>query len=177
MIKSKKCSIEICNLPAFSKGFCKKHCNFKDLKSSKKEIKSKVKSIKSSRESTNIENKETSLKRDVYFEYHISKCTNSDESGNPINNPNRSNCCHIIDKGRHPSLEDNLENCLYLTFSEHERFDKLLFSLEFAKLDKEFPNSMKIIRKIGNKLLDLCEENTVLTRALNNYLNGGEFKS
>lgn len=119
MIKTKKC--KLCDNPAFSKGFCKNHIG-------KSEIKSKTNKIKTTRESTVEKNKQKSELRSIYFDYHIERCTNSEESGQPINEPTRSNICHLIDKGRHPSLEDNLDNYIYLTFKEHERFDQLLFS-------------------------------------------------
>lgn len=165
MFKSKKCSIEICNLPSFSKGFCRKHCEFKELKSANKKI-------KSSRESTVVKKAEVSEKRNMYFDYHIARCTHSEESGQSIPNPTRVNICHILPKRNHQSVQDNLENCIYLLHEEHERFDKLLFSHEFEKLEKEFKNSWEKTCILIEKLLNLCEENTPLTRALIKYLNG-----
>lgn len=166
MINTKKC--KFCNNPSFSKGLCQVHSNRSSIKSSNK--------IKKSRIKTAENKKEVSQLRDVYFEYHIANCTESEESGKLINNPNRSNICHLVDKGRHPSLQDNLENCIYLTFSEHERFDKLLFSLEFEKIEKEFKNSWLNSCKRYLKLLPLCQENTNFTRELKKYLDE-RFKS
>lgn len=177
MIKSKKCIIEICNNPAFSKGYCKKHCTFKDLKSGIKNIKSKTSSIKRNREETVEKNKEKQEKRSIYFHYHLERCTHSEHSSKPIPNPTRSNICHILPKSTHPSLQDNLENCIYLTENEHERFDKLLFSHEFDKLEKEFEKTWDNICFLIKKLLVLCEENTTLTRALTKYLDGRKFES
>lgn len=167
MIKSKKCLL--CNLPAFSKGYCKKHCSFKELKQNRR--------IKQVREKTAEKNKEKSERRNVYFEYHLERCTHSSESLLPIPNPTKSNICHIFSKSLHRSLEDNLENCIYLTQSEHERFDKLLLSLEFEKIEIEFKNSWPNTCTIIKKLVDLCEENTVFTRAIKKYLNDRESKS
>lgn len=161
MIKVKKCNL--CDRPAFSKGFCQQHGKKSDIKSKtsktseKKEIKSEL--------------------RNIYFEYHLEKCTHSEESFKQILEPTRANICHLVDKGRHPSLQDNLENCIYLTFEEHERYDSLLFSLRFTDLEKEFKNSWNKSCIKYKKLLSLCEESTNFTRELKKYLDGREFKS
>lgn len=157
MIKTKKC--KLCDNPAFSKGLCKVHTLKKPLKFK--------------RASSETKKTEKQEKRSIYFEYHIERCTHSEESGIAINEPNRSNICHLIDKGRHPSLQDNLDNCIYLTFSEHERYDKLLFSLEFEKLEVEFKNSWSKSCEKYKNLLSLCEENTKFTRELKKYLEYG----
>lgn len=162
MIKSKKC--KICESPSFSRGFCQRHMP-------KFPITSKG-GIKKSTLRTAEKNKDKISIRNIYFDYHIEKCIYSEESRNLINNPTKANICHLIDKGRHPSLQDNLENCIYLTFSEHERFDKLLFSLEFEKLEKEFKNSWDKTCIKYNNLLHLCTENTNFTRELKKYLDG-----
>lgn len=161
MIKSRKCSL--CNRPAFSKGLCQVH--------------QQKKSIKSSRESTKERATVKQDKRNTYFEYHLERCTMSEESFKQISEPTRANICHLIDKGRHPSLQDNLDNYIYLTFSEHERYDSLLFSLRFADLEKEFKNSWDKSCEKYKKLLSLCEESTNFTRELKKYLDGREFKS
>ena len=155
-MKSKKC--KSCDNPVFSKGFCKFH--------------QPKKSIKSNREKTKQQNKDKSEKRSNYFDYHLERCTRSEESFKRILNPTRVNICHILPKGIHPSLEDNLENCVYYLFEEHERFDKLLFSLEFEKLEKEFKNSWCKVCARLKKLLPLCKESTNLSRELEKYLNG-----
>ena len=156
MIKTKKC--KECDRPAFSKGLCQMH--------------QPKKGIKQSREITKEKTAEKQEKRNGYFEYHIEKCTRSEESFKQISNPTRANICHLIDKGRHPSLEDNLDNCIYLTFTEHERYDSLLFSHRFEDLEKEFKNSWSKSCEKYKKLLDKCAENTVFTRALKKYLYG-----
>lgn len=160
MIKSKKC--KLCERPAFSKGLCSVH--------------SKKSSIKGQRTITTEKKEERQEKRNVYFEYHIKKCTNSEESGKSIPNPTRANICHLLPKGLHPSLQDTLKNCIYLTFSEHERFDKLLFSLEFDKLEKEFKNSWDKTCVILKELVYLSKETTNLSREIEKYLDGREIK-
>lgn len=161
MIKSKKCSE--CDRPAFSKGLCQLH--------------QPKKGIKSSRESTKEKTTVKKEKRNNYFDYHLERCTMSEESLKQISNPTRANICHLIDKGRHPSLEDNLDNYIYLLFTEHERFDSLLFSLRFEDLEREFKNSWSKACIRYNKLLPLCKESTNFTRELEKYLNGRQLKS
>lgn len=161
MIKSKKCSE--CDRPAFSKGLCQLH--------------QPKKGIKQNRESTKGKTAIKKEKRNSYFEYHLERCTRSEESFKQISNPTRANVCHIIPKGLHPSVQDNLENCVYYLFQEHDRFDKLLFSLEFEKLEKEFKNSWNKVCIRAKNILPLCKESTNLSRELEKYLNGREFKS
>ena len=168
MIKSKKC-LE-CDRPAFSKGLCQIHAKPKPLSKGSGKIKSK-------RDTTVEKNTAKKELRDVYFEYHLERCTRSEESFRQISNPTRANICHIIPKGSHPSLQDNLENCVYYLFEEHERFDKLLFSLEFEKLEKEFKNSWDKVCIRAKNILPLCKESTNLSRELEKYLNGREIKS
>lgn len=168
MIKSKKC-LE-CDRPAFSKGLCQIHVKPKTISKSTGKIKSK-------RELTAKKNIDKKELRDVYFDYHLERCTSSEESLKQISNPARANVCHLIDKGRHPSLADNLDNCIYLTFTEHERYDSLLFSHRFEDLEKEFKNSWSKSCEKYKKLLSLCKETTNFTRELKKYLDGREIKS
>lgn len=100
--------------------------------------------------------------RDVYFAYHIERCKASEESGAKISEPTRANICHILPKSTHPSVQANLDNFVYLTFSEHERFDQLLFKHEFETIQAEFPNSWKIILSRLKKVIPLCYEKTRL---------------
>lgn len=161
MIKSKKC--KDCDRPSFSKGYCQIH--------------QPKKNIKISRENTKIKKEEKQQLRNVYFEYHIEKCNRSEESFKKISNPTRANICHIFPKSLHPSVQDNLENCVYYLLDEHERFDKLLFSLEFNKLEKEFKNSWnKVCTRIKN-IVPLLKESTNLSREIIKYIDGREIKS
>lgn len=168
MIKTKKC-LE-CDRPAFSKGLCQIHTKSKPLSKSSGKIKNK-------RDTTVEKNTAKKELRDVYFDYHLERCTRSEESFKQISNPTRANICHIIPKGLHPSVQDNLENCIYYLFEEHERFDKLLFSLEFEKLEKEFKNSWNKVCIRAENVLSLCKESTNLSREFKKYLNGREIKS
>lgn len=161
MIKSKKC--KLCDKPAFSKGLCQMH--------------QPKKGIKKSRESTKEKSIAKKEKRNNYFDYHLERCTRSEESFKEISNPTRANICHLFPKGLHPSLQDNLDNCVYYSFQEHERFDSLLFSLRFEDLEKEFKNSWNKVCFRMKNLLPLLKESTNLSREIEKYLNGREFKS
>lgn len=164
MIKTKKCKLVLCNNDAFSKGLCKNHQPKGKFAFSSK------KPIKQARESTKDKNKEKQARRNFYFLHHLNLCTESAESGTRISRPTRSNICHIFDKSRHPSLEANLDNCIYLTFDEHQEFDKLLYSHQFEKLEERFKNSFEKTCVIAKLLLPLCEETTVFTRAIKDYI-------
>lgn len=165
MIKTKKC--RLCDNPAFSKGFCKVHTE-------KSIIRSKSKAIKSSRDSTVEKKLAKSELRNIYFDYHIERCSHSEFSGVPITEPTRSNICHLIPKSNHPSVQDNLDNCIYLTLKEHERFDYLLFSHKFNKVDEEFKKISNLIWNRFKKVLSSCQESTNFTRELKKYLDGRE---
>lgn len=155
----------------FSKGKCQQ-CSSKNNNLEKSHLNRTKTFIKKVTDKKKQEKKLQKNKRDVYFEYHIKKCFSSEESYKPITSPTKSNICHLIDKGRHPSLEDNLDNYVYLTFAEHERFDYLLYNHEFEKLENEFKNSWGKVCTRLEKLLPLCQENTIFIRRLNKYLNG-----
>ena len=104
--------------------------------------------------------KSQSAIRDTYFEYHIANCRNSEHSGVSILFPTRANCCHLFDKARHPSVQANLTNCVYLTLDEHTRFDQLLYSHEFEKLEDEFPNAWASAKARMRLLLPEVQEET-----------------
>jgi hypothetical protein len=154
----------------FSKGRCKScaQASYKGL-SSTSTLKSNT-PIKKITSRTRKAKKEQSKVRAVYFDYHINKCTQSEESGKPISEANRANICHIFDKGRHKSVQANLDNFVYLTLEEHTRFDELLFALDFEALEKTFPNSWKIVCERVRELLPLVEEKTKLYFKFNEYL-------
>lgn len=169
MLKQKKKPCISCgdDTYIFSKGKCRRcsEIGSKGLKSGKNRIKHITeKKLKEKQETREI--------RDEYFEHHINLCTHSEESGKQISNPTRANICHIFDKSRHPSLQANLENFVYLSFEEHQEFDKLLYSHKFERLEEEFKNSFEKACIRGEKLLSLCQENTVFMRKFKKYLDG-----
>ena len=106
---------------------------------------------------------------DTFFEIKIDQLRRfgkSEESGKLIPLPTRGNICHILDKSRHSSVGDHPDNYVFLTWDEHARFDQLLFAHEFAKIEKEFPNSWGIILKRLESVIPSCVEKTKLLEAL-----------
>lgn len=118
--------------------------------------------------------KKQSNRRNKYFDYHIERCTHCEESGEVIPYPSRLNICHIIDKGRHPSVEDNLDNYVYLTGDLHTEFDNLLFKHRFEELEKEFPNSWSVVVSRMEKLLPLVKEQTRFKIKFEEYLENSK---
>ena len=157
--KNKKC-IECGreDLPHFSRKRCI-NCAKKSYKKPK-QVSAKQK----------IKKQERSSVRNEYFDYHISNCKFSEETGKPIYSPNRANCCHIFDKGRHKSLQAHLTNCVYLTLDEHTLLDNHLFKLEFDKIQEKLPNTWKLILERSKILLPLCEERTRFYYKIKEYL-------
>ena len=138
-VSNKKCtSCGREDQPWFSKKRCKNCATIEDSKPLKRGS-----TIKKQTEKNKANRKSQSTIRDVFFEYHIRNCRSSEHSGTIIFFPTRANCCHLFDKARHPSVQGNLINCVYLTLDEHTRFDQLLYSNEFDKLEEEFPNAWK----------------------------------
>jgi len=166
MIKYKEKECILCKRMTFifSKGRCKS-CAASSYKS-----KPKKESVTRVSPST-AEKKE--IKRqalDVFFTYHISRCTKSEETGKFIYNPTRANICHLFPKSTHKSVMANLNNVIYLTLEEHTRFDELLFRKEFRKLEQEFPNAWKIARKRMLDISHLVLEKTSLFISFMEYV-------
>ena len=166
---------KICVICGFCKHiFSKGRCNTCTPKTPLKraEIVKKPYYIPKQTEKNKLHRKSQSAIRDEYFLHHINLCQFSEESGVRIFEANRSNVCHIFDKARHPSLQGNINNFVYLTLDEHTEFDKLLYSHEFVKLELKFPNSWSKACERIKGLLSLCEENTKFKIKLEEYLNG-----
>lgn len=138
MIQQKKKICKNCQTEQyiFSKGRCQRCATIEDSKPLKRGA-----TIKKQTDKNKSYRKSQSEIRDRYFDFHISLCKASDESGVSIPNPTRANICHLFDKARHPSVQANIYNCVYLTLDEHTRFDQLLYQHEFDKLEQEFPNA------------------------------------
>ena len=128
--------------------------------------------LKPMTEKTKAKHKERSARRGPYFDHHLQRVTHSMENGHPIREPGRVNICHILDKGRHPSLEAHLENFVYLTWAEHTKFDLYLYTHRFQKIEEEFPNCWEGICKRATKLLPLCKEKTKFYHLFKEYLDG-----
>jgi hypothetical protein len=154
--------------PIFSKGRCMSCVPKKPL--TRSPIKQKAYYIPKQTEKNKTYRKSQSAIRDVYFDHHINLCQYSEESGVKIFNPSRANICHVFDKARHPSLQGNIENYVYLTLDEHTEFDNLLYRHEFVKLELKFPNSWAKACERVKGLLSLCEETTKFKIKLEEYL-------
>lgn len=171
MIEPKKKMCIICNEKKyiFSKKRCLE-CSKVDY-SKKSELNKSKKAIPKITEKTKIKNKEKSSIRSIYFDYHISKCKRSEQSGVIIREPNRSNICHLFDKARHESVQGHLDNYVYLTLSEHTRFDQLLYEHRFTELEDEFTNSWLIALNRMTKVLPFVKEETKFKRKIEEYLD------
>lgn len=158
-MKIKKKICEGCNTlqVIFSKGKCQR-CASKQYKRPTQKVKTKT-------------NKK---ELDTYFEKKINQLMMSrisEESGSPIPFPTRGNICHLLDKSRHKSVADHSDNYVFLTWDEHNRFDKLLFEHRFKDIEKEFPNSWPIILKRLEVVIANCTEKTKLVEALTQEIN------
>jgi hypothetical protein len=157
MIQQKKKICKNCQTEQhiFSKGRCQRCATIEDSKPLKRGT-----TIKKQTEKNKVNRKSQSAIRDVYFDYHIRNCRSSEHSGTIIFFPTRANCCHLFDKARHPSVQGNLINCVYLTLDEHTRFDQLLYSNEFDRLEEEFPNAWASAIGRMRLLLPVVKEET-----------------
>ena len=112
----------------------------------------------------------------AYFEFHLlnlMKNPRSEESGIIIDEPTSANVCHLLPKrktGGFPSVQCNVDNVVYLTLSEHNRFDKLLDERDYETLEKEFPNSWGKVCERFKKLLTMCTERNKMYFSLVDYL-------
>lgn len=155
-VSNKKCiSCGREDQPWFSKKRCKNCATIEDSKPLKRGS-----TIKKQTEKNKTYRKSQSTIRDVFFEFHISNCKFSEESGVAIPFPSRSNCCHLYDKARHPSVQGELLNFVYLTLDQHTRFDQLLYRHEFDKLKEEFPNAWGIAKRRMGFLFPMVKEET-----------------
>lgn len=119
---------------------------------------------------TAAKKKERSAKLSIFYDYHIAQCHKSEESGQIISNPSRMNICHIFYKRTYKSVEDNLDNYVYLTGEEHSALDRLLDILDFETIQNEFPNSWKIICERVKILLPQVKETGKLKIKFQGYL-------
>lgn len=106
-----------------------------------------VKQFKRNINSKNVQDNEI-LNR--FFAFHmevLQKYPISMASGERIMNPSKCNICHIFPKRYYKSIAADLNNCIYLTWEEHAKFDYLLDCMDFDKIKEEFPNTWEIIRR------------------------------
>jgi hypothetical protein len=170
MIQQKKKVCKNCQTEQFifSKGRCRQCTIIENAKGAMKVVR---KYITKQTDKNKLHRKSQSAIREAYFSYHMERCKFSEESGVNINNPTRANIAHIIDKGRHKSVQSHLDNFIYLTIQQHTDFDKLLFENNFEALEKNFPNSWSIALERLKIVLPECLEKTKFIIKLEKYLS------
>lgn len=175
--KNKKCiSCGRDDLPHFSKNRCKR-CVLQDSKPLKKtKFNTNEKTVIKKITQKTANKKQAKKERlDVFFKHHIEKCKFSEESGQSIYLPTTANVCHLFPKRNHKSVEDNLDNYVYLTLQEHSDFDKYLDQFDFIALENNFPNSWEKVCVRMKNLLPLVKENTKFKLTVEKYLNENNF--
>lgn len=118
------------------------------------------------------------LKKDAlstYFIHHIGRCGYSENSGVRISQPNKANICHIFPKSNHPSVQANLDNCIYLTLDEHTQLDQWLFKHMFDKVEQNMPRAWELIKQRIAKVAPLVEEKTRFYFAILDYIDERNF--
>ena len=173
MIKKKKKVCKGCGNEEYiwSKGMCKKCAPTQNAIKSSSILKKGKSKIRKSNPKTRERRKENKACLDFYFDYHIQRCNSSEETGKAIYSATRANICHLLPKRTYKSVMCNVDNCVYLTLDEHTRFDYLLDTFQFDKLEKEFKNSWPLCCKRYRKLIPLCEEKGKLIIKLKDYLS------
>ena len=112
----------------------------------------------------------------TFFEFQLLKLLKnpkSEESGIIIVEPTTANICHLLPKrksGGFPSVQCHTDNVIFLTLSEHNRFDKLLDERDYSTLEKEFPNSWNKVCERLKKLLKITTEKNRMYFSLVEYL-------
>lgn len=92
------------------------------------------------------------------------------ESGKPLGKLGTVNMAHLMPKEFYKSVSHDIDNIILLSWEEHTRFDDLLFSLEFEKLEIEFRSWSKICERF-KLILPKCTEEGRLKIALKEYLS------
>lgn len=155
LYKCEKCGREV---PVRSKGLCPS-CRAKEKGMGK-------------RKPISASNKNPGISR--FFISMIERLSETGMSytGKPIHYPSACNVCHILPKRKYTSVAMDEDNIIFLTEDEHRRFDFLLDSLEFEKLEKEYGTVWK---RAVDKILKMEHEGKVKERGnliislINNY--------
>jgi hypothetical protein len=108
-------------------------------------------------------------KLNKFFEAHINFLKSNPfcfETGERIYDPSRLNIAHLFPKRKYHSVEDHSSNVVYLSWDAHTRFDRLVDTNNFDKLQKEFPKSFERMKKV----LPLVEEKGLLKTKLEEWL-------
>jgi hypothetical protein len=104
----------------------------------------------------------------VYEEFKDSPV--SLESGKSLGELGTVNMAHLMPKEFYKSVAHDMDNIIILSWEEHTRFDDLLFTLEFEKLETEFKCWSKICERF-KLIIPKCSEEGKLKFALKDYLN------
>jgi hypothetical protein len=113
--------------------------------------------------------KERKEKLSKFFEAHINFLKSNPfcfETGERIYDPSRLNIAHLFPKRKYHSVEDHSSNVVYLSWDAHTRFDRLVDTNNFDRLQKEFPKSFERMKKV----LHLVEEKGLLKTKLEEWL-------
>lgn len=114
-------------------------------------------------------NKERKEKLSKFFEAHVNFLKSNPfcfETGGRIYDPSRLNIAHLFPKRKYHSVEDHSSNVVYLSWDAHTRFDRLVDTNNFDRLQKEFPKSFERMKKV----LPLVEEKGLLKTKLEEWL-------
>jgi len=112
-------------------------------------------------------------KLNKFFDAHIEFLTQHPfcyETGERIYAPSRLNIAHLFPKRKYRSVEDHNDNVVYLSWDAHTRFDRLVDTNNFDRLEKEFPKSFARMKKV----VSLVEENGILKTKLEEWLTNSE---
>ena len=168
MLKRKLKECKSCGLDKviWKEGKCADCCkpSFKPLKNNPFPIKAMKSQLKKTRKS-NKGNKK--FFEEVHAQFQDSPV--SFESGKNLGELGTVNMAHLYPKEIYKSLSHDLENIILLTWEEHTRFDDLLFSHQFDKLELEFKSWGKIRDKM-TILLTKCKEEGKLKQAFIKYI-------
>jgi len=112
-------------------------------------------------------------KLDKFFNAHVEFLKQHPfcfETGERIYDPSRLNIAHLFPKRKYRSVEDHSDNVVYLSWDAHTRFDRLVDTNNFDRLEKEFPKSFARMKKV----VSLVEENGILKSKLEQWLTNSE---
>ena len=114
-------------------------------------------------------NRERKEKLSKFFEAHVNFLKSNPfcfETGERIYDPSRLNIAHLFPKRKYHSVEDHSNNVVYLSWDAHTRFDRLVDTNNFDRLQKDFPKSFERMKKV----LPLVEEKGLLKTKLEEWL-------
>lgn len=148
-----------------SKGLCPS-CRSKELQ--------KETGVKKKELHKKVYRKKTNPELSGFFRLMVEKLQEIGVSmtGLPIHSPTVCNVCHILPKRWYKSVATEEDNILFLTESEHTRFDSLLDRMDFGGLEKEFNSiwrfAVRMVLKMENKGL-IKERGRLIIEIIDRY--------